>query len=161
MRSILNSGLIAEGRESKQGRQTIFFTPLNPFGPNPDEERNSAATSPSREKAQCESKWKTNQGAVYWINLARAQGKGLRASRLHLQGDLAKNENELYSEDSPRPDLRRRFLAIAASAAARYTGRSNFSRHRETVARSSTIKLNSCLNNSRHQETVARRCSTN
>ena len=36
--SILKSGLIAEERESKEGRQTIFFTPLNLFGDNPDEE---------------------------------------------------------------------------------------------------------------------------
>ena len=32
------SGLIAGGRDSKGGRQTIFFTPLNLFGDNPDEE---------------------------------------------------------------------------------------------------------------------------
>ena len=36
--SILKAGLIAGGRESKEGRHTIFFTPLNPFGDNPDEE---------------------------------------------------------------------------------------------------------------------------
>ena len=35
--SILETGLIAGGRESKEGRQTIFFTHLNPFGENPDE----------------------------------------------------------------------------------------------------------------------------
>ena len=36
--SILKSGLIAGGRESKEGKQTIFFTLLNPFGDDPDEE---------------------------------------------------------------------------------------------------------------------------
>ena len=36
--SILKSGLIAGGRESEEGGQTIFFTPLSPFGDNPDEE---------------------------------------------------------------------------------------------------------------------------
>ena len=41
VQSILSSGLIAEGRESKEGRQTIFFTPLNPFGDNPDAEKPS------------------------------------------------------------------------------------------------------------------------
>ena len=40
--SILRSGLIAGGRESKEGRHTIFFTPLNPFGDNPDEEEAGA-----------------------------------------------------------------------------------------------------------------------
>ena len=39
--SILKSGLIAGGRESKEGRQTIFYTLLNPFGDNRDEEEPS------------------------------------------------------------------------------------------------------------------------
>ena len=39
--SILRSGLIAGGRESKEGRQTTFITPLYPFGDNPDEEEPS------------------------------------------------------------------------------------------------------------------------
>ena len=38
IQSILENGLIAGGKQSKEGRQTIFFTPLNPFGENPDEE---------------------------------------------------------------------------------------------------------------------------
>ena len=37
--SIFTSRLIAGGRESEEGRPTTFFTPLNPFGYNPDEER--------------------------------------------------------------------------------------------------------------------------
>ena len=39
--SILENGLIAGGTQSKEGRQTISFTPLNPFGENPDEEEPS------------------------------------------------------------------------------------------------------------------------
>ena len=35
--SLLKSGLFAGGRESKEGRRTIFFTPLNPLEDNPDE----------------------------------------------------------------------------------------------------------------------------
>ena len=38
---ILRSGLIAARRQSNEGRQTIFFTPLNPFGDDPDEEEPS------------------------------------------------------------------------------------------------------------------------
>ena len=57
VRSILRSGLIAGGRECKEGRQTIFFTPLN---------------------LHYEGISKTNQDAVYWINLARARDKGLQ-----------------------------------------------------------------------------------
>ena len=44
---ILRSGL-AGGRESKEGRHTIFFTPLNPFGDNPDEEERSDDLSKPR-----------------------------------------------------------------------------------------------------------------
>ena len=36
VQSILRSGLLVGGRESKERRQTIFFTSLNPFGDNPD-----------------------------------------------------------------------------------------------------------------------------
>ena len=75
--SILTSGLIAGGRESKEGRQTIFFTPLNPFGDNPDEEEPSEDLSKPR-KVHYHSEWKSRQDAVYRINLARAQDKGLR-----------------------------------------------------------------------------------
>ena len=38
LQSILENGLIAGGKQGKEGRQTIFSTPLNPFGENPDEE---------------------------------------------------------------------------------------------------------------------------
>ena len=38
IQSILENGLIPGGKESKGGRQTIFFTPLNPFGGDSDEE---------------------------------------------------------------------------------------------------------------------------
>ena len=38
MKSIFDKGLIAGGREKKGRRQTIFFTPLNPFVENSDEE---------------------------------------------------------------------------------------------------------------------------
>ena len=36
--TILENGLIPKGKESKGGRQIIFFTPPNPFRENPDEE---------------------------------------------------------------------------------------------------------------------------
>ena len=75
--SILKSGLIAGGRERKEGRQTIFFTQLNPFGDNPDEEEPSDDLSKPR-KAHYYSEWTNSQDAVCWISLARAQDKGLR-----------------------------------------------------------------------------------
>ena len=36
--SILRAGLIAGGRGSKEERQTVFFTPSNPFGNGSNEE---------------------------------------------------------------------------------------------------------------------------
>ena len=38
MKSVLDKGLIAGGRETKGGRLSIFFTPLNPVAENSDEE---------------------------------------------------------------------------------------------------------------------------
>ena len=75
--SILTSGLNDGGGESKEGRQTIFFTPLNPFGNNPDEEEPGDDLSTPR-KVHYHRKWKNTQDAENWINLARAQHKGSR-----------------------------------------------------------------------------------
>ena len=38
IQSIHENGLIQGGEESDKGRQTVFFTPLSPFGGDPDEE---------------------------------------------------------------------------------------------------------------------------
>ena len=38
VQSILESGLIPGGKESDKARQAVFFTTLNSFGENPDEE---------------------------------------------------------------------------------------------------------------------------
>ena len=62
VQSILRSGLIVGGRESKERRQTIFFTPLNPFGDNPDEEEPSDDLSKPR-KIHYHRKWTTRQDA--------------------------------------------------------------------------------------------------
>ena len=41
IQSILENGVIPGGKESDKGRQTIFCTPLNPFGVDSDEEEPS------------------------------------------------------------------------------------------------------------------------
>ena len=74
---ILQSRLIAGGCESREGRQTVFFTPLDPFRDSPDEEKPTDDLSIPR-KVHHHSEWKTTQDAVYWVNLARAQDKELR-----------------------------------------------------------------------------------
>ena len=38
MKSNFEHGLIAGGKETKEGRRTIFFTPLNPFAKDEEEE---------------------------------------------------------------------------------------------------------------------------
>ena len=68
---------IAGGRESEEGRQTIFFPPFNTLGDNPDEEEPSDDLSKPR-KVHYHSKWNNTQDAVYWISSARAQEKGLQ-----------------------------------------------------------------------------------
>ena len=62
-------------RAEKEDR--LFFTPLNPFGYNPDEEEPSDDLSKPR-KVHYYSKWKNTQDAVYWVNFAGEQDKGLR-----------------------------------------------------------------------------------
>ena len=41
IQSVLENGHIPGGKESKGGRQTIFFAPLNPFGGDSDEEESN------------------------------------------------------------------------------------------------------------------------
>ena len=70
--SILENGLMAGGKQSKEGRQAIFFTPLDPFGENPcDEEPSDDFTIPR--EVHCHSSWKHDLDAVYWVKLSRAQ----------------------------------------------------------------------------------------
>ena len=74
--STLESGLIPGGKENNKARQAVFFTPLDPFGDNPDEERpHDDYTIP--QKVLYKTYWKHNQDAADWINLSKAQDQGL------------------------------------------------------------------------------------
>ena len=103
IQSILEIGLIAWGKQRNEGRQTIFFTPLNPFWENPDEEAPSDDFTIPK-KVHCHSNWNRDQDAVYLVKLSWAQDQGLRfwqtkvtcnnrtqsgAGRLHLQSNLS------------------------------------------------------------------------
>ena len=98
IQSIQETGLIPGGKESKGGRQTIFFTPLNPLGDDYTIHR----------KVHHHSNWKRNHDAVNWVKLSRAQDRGLQffwktsshtiiihscASRLHPQSNLSKQRS--------------------------------------------------------------------
>ena len=135
--SILTSGLIAGGRESKEGRQIIFFTPPNPFGDNPDEEELCDDLSKPK-KVHYHSKWKTTQDAVCWINSARAQDKGLRFRQTRSHAVIVYNSvpadciykvtsqkgtnfvRETFDASSRTEDCTQECLAIAAAAATRH-----------------------------------------
>ena len=77
MKSIFDHGLIAGGQETKEGRRTIFFTPLNPFGKDEEEEAVHGDLSVPK-KLHYSSNWTHDQDAVYWAKLFRAQDQELR-----------------------------------------------------------------------------------
>ena len=79
------------GKESDKARHAVFFTPLNPFGENPDEkEPHDDYAVP--QKVHCHGHWKRNQDAVYWIKLSKAQELGLQ----FWQGTKGKNDNDRF-----------------------------------------------------------------
>ena len=72
-KSILEEGHIAGREEIREGRQTVFFTPLDPYA---IEETIQGDMSKPR-KVHCKTEWTHTQNAVCWIHLARAQEKGI------------------------------------------------------------------------------------
>ena len=67
---------MAGGKERKEGRQTIFFTPLDPFNSDADEAEAVADTAKPR-KVKYQIHWRPEQDAVYWIHLSTAQDADL------------------------------------------------------------------------------------
>ena len=71
--SIIHSGLTAGGKDTTEGRQTVFFTLVNPVTePQKDEPYDVI----KQRKVQYKTKWKEFQDAVYWITLISAQDIG-------------------------------------------------------------------------------------
>ena len=78
--SMLTCEIILGGKADDRARQSVFFTPLNPFGNDPKEEdRHFDYTVP--QKGHYETYLKCNQDAVCCINLSRAQDIGFRFSQ--------------------------------------------------------------------------------
>ena len=73
--STAEAGLVA-GEERKEGRQTIFFTPLDPFNSDADEAELITNIKKPR-KVHYQIHWRPEQDAVYWIHLSTAQDAGL------------------------------------------------------------------------------------
>ena len=68
--SIVRSRLIAGGKDTKEGRQTVFFTAVDPVNqPQKDEPYDATRVVPYR------TEWKVYQNAENWINLKSAQEK--------------------------------------------------------------------------------------
>ena len=68
--SIAEAGLVAGGKEGKEGRQTIFFTPLDPYHNDANEAETVTNLSKPR-KVHHQTHWRPGED-VYWINLSRA-----------------------------------------------------------------------------------------
>ena len=80
--SIAEAGLVAGGKGNTEGRQTIFFTLLDPYHSDASEAESSTDFSKPR-KVHYQTHWRPEQHAVYWINLSRAQDCGLKFGRLN------------------------------------------------------------------------------
>ena len=68
--SITQSGLVAGGKESKEGRQSVFFTPLGPFGSDAHEEEEPSEDYSKPRKVHYHCQWRNDQNAVYWVKLS-------------------------------------------------------------------------------------------
>ena len=75
LNSFLAIGIIPGGKENDKARQAVFFTHLNPFGNDLDEEK-THDDQPVPQKVHYQTYWKRNEEAVYWIKLSRAQDQG-------------------------------------------------------------------------------------
>ena len=69
------AGLVTGGKERKEGRQTIFFTPLGPFNSDANEAESITDIKKPR-KVHYQIHW-PELDAVYWIHLSTAQDAGL------------------------------------------------------------------------------------
>ena len=74
--SIAEIGGLAEGKEPNEGRQTIFFTPLDLFHSDANEPDSITDLKKPR-TVQYQSHWRLEQDAVYWNHLSTAQDAGL------------------------------------------------------------------------------------
>ena len=67
---------MAGGKERKEGRQTIFFTPVDLLNSDADEADSITEIEKPR-KVQYQIHRRPEQDAVYWISLSTAQDAGL------------------------------------------------------------------------------------
>ena len=63
-------------KKRKEGRPTIFFTPLDPFNSDAAEAESTTDTKKPR-KVKYQIHWRPQQDTVHWIDLSTAQDAGL------------------------------------------------------------------------------------
>ena len=78
MHSIIQSGLIPEGRSNRRDRQSVFFTAVNPID-IPLDRREVEYDLDKPGIAPYKHTWRAHHNTVYWCNLKLAQRKGLRS----------------------------------------------------------------------------------
>ena len=69
---IAAAGLVAGGKERKEGRQPIFFTPLDPVNSDAIEAKVVTDFNKAR-KVHYQNHWRPEQDAVYWVHLRSAK----------------------------------------------------------------------------------------
>ena len=72
--SLCSAGLITGGRNAKNGRQTYFFTAVDPMDPTMITPR---VEEGQPRMLQYKLKWRAAYDTVYWFDLTSAQDKGL------------------------------------------------------------------------------------
>ena len=77
MKSIMEHGLVAGGKQSREGRQTVLFSFLHPCGQDNEEEPIHDDMTVPRKFHDC-SKWRHDQDAVCWVKWKEAQYLGLQ-----------------------------------------------------------------------------------
>ena len=68
---IIQSVLIAGGKDARKGRQTVFLTAVDPVNEHLTKEQHYHRVVPYK------SKWKVHENEVYWVNVPVAQKKAL------------------------------------------------------------------------------------
>ena len=75
--SVLQSGLIARGKDTKEGRQAVFLTAVNPVTDAQEDEPHDV-TNPR--KVSYKTEWKVYQDAVHWTHLKKNSGERIKHS---------------------------------------------------------------------------------
>ena len=163
-RSILDAGRIAGGKESKEGRQTVFCTPSDPWRHETEEEFDGDITKPR--KVHYKSKCTYSQDTVYWIHLAKAQKKELTfwQTRSHATivhdsvladciGEKTLHQKTLYASACSDNNSQKCLVltAAAATAAARHLGE-----HRETCTKAHQQAAGTRLQRKIHLKLISR-----